>query len=243
MTVPGRDPPPWRLRHAEDHRERPATHWPASPASCRSTVTAASNSPATDQRPGALGVLLVALRRYFYDCHQTTASPIAFGPCGNRPALRRRGAIRGRTAEARLAARREHSRPIVDALKTWLLAQLERISGKSSLAEAIRYALRHWNGLGLFLDDGRVELDTNVVERSIRPIALGRKNSLFAGSDGGARHWAIAASLINTAKLHAVEPFAYLKDVLERIVTGRTKAHQLDELLPWQWKATSTVNP
>ena len=122
------------------------------------------------------------------------------------------------------------------------MAQLERISGKSSLAEAIRYALRHWDGLGLFLDDGRVELDTNVVERSIRPIALGKKNSLFAGSDGGARYWAIAASLINTAKLNAVEPFAYLKDVLERVVTGRTKAHQLDDLLPWSWKATPTVN-
>ena len=61
-------------------------------------------------------------------------------------------------------------------------------------------------------------------------------------SDGGARHWAIAASLINTAKLNAVEPFAYLKDVLERVVTGRTKAHQLDDLLPWSWKATPTVN-
>jgi transposase len=183
-------------------------------------------------------------RRYFYDCHQATASPIAF------EALQQIGRlyvveaqIRGRPAEARLAARREHSRPIVDALKTWLSAQLERISGKSSLAEAIRYALRHWDGLGLFLDDGRVELDTNTVERSIRPIVLGKKNSLFAGSDGGARHWAIAASLINTAKLHAVEPFAYLKDVLERVVTGRTKTHQLDNLLPWQWKATSIVNP
>ena len=76
-----------------------------------------------------------------------------------------------------------------------------------------------------------------------RVMVLGKKNSLFAGSDGGARHWAIAASLINTAKLHAVEPLAYLNDVLERVVTGRTKAHQLDELLPWQWKATSTVNP
>jgi transposase len=183
-------------------------------------------------------------RRHFYDCHQATTSPIAFEALqqiGRLYAVEAQ--IRGRTAEERLAARREHSRPIVDALRTWLPAQLERISGKSSLAEAIRYALRHMDGLGLFLEDGRVELDTNTIERSIRPIALGRKNSLFAGSDGGARHWAIAASLINTAKLHAVEPFAYLKDVLERIVSGRTKSHQLDDLLPWQWKATSTVNP
>jgi len=89
----------------------------------------------------------------------------------------------------------------------------------------------------LFLEDGRLELDTNTVERAIRPIALGRKNSLFAGSDGGARHWAIVASLVATAKLNGVEPFAYLKDVLERMVTGRTKVHELERLLPWARKA------
>ena len=89
----------------------------------------------------------------------------------------------------------------------------------------------------LFLEDGRVELDTNTVERAIRPIALGRKNALFAGSDGGARHWAIVASLVATAKLNGVEPFAYLKDVLERMVSGRTKAHELEGLLPWAWQA------
>ena len=112
-------------------------------------------------------------RRHFYDCHQATKSPIAFEALqqiGRLCAVEAQ--IRGRPPEERLVARREHSRPIVDALKTWLSAQLERISGKSSLAEAIRYALRHWDGLGLFLDDGRVELDTNVVERTIRPIAL-----------------------------------------------------------------------
>jgi transposase len=91
--------------------------------------------------------------------------------------------------------------------------------------------------LVLFLEDGRVELDTNVVERAIRPIALGRKNSLFAGSDGGARHWAIVASLIATAKLNGVEPQAWLTDVLEHVVSGRTKAHELAWLLPWAWKA------
>ena len=89
----------------------------------------------------------------------------------------------------------------------------------------------------LFLEDGRLELDTNTVERAIRPIALGRKNSLFAGSDGGARHWAIVASLVATAKLNGVEPQAWLTDVLERMVSGRTKAHELEWLLPWVWKA------
>ena len=79
--------------------------------------------------------------------------------------------------------------------------------------------------------------DTNTIERAIRPIALGRKNSLFAGSDGGARHWAIVASLVATAKLNGVEPLAWLTDMLERMVSGRTKAHELAGLLPWTWKA------
>jgi transposase len=124
----------------------------------------------------------------------------------------------------------------VNALHTWLTAQLGRVSGKSGLAEAIRYALRHWQGLVLFLEDGRLELDTNTIERAIRPISLGRKNALFAGSDGGARHWAIVASLVATAKLNGVEPLAWLTDVLERMVSGRTKAHELERLLPWNWK-------
>jgi transposase len=89
----------------------------------------------------------------------------------------------------------------------------------------------------LFLSDGRVEVDTNTVERSMRPIAMGRRNSLFSGSEGGAESSAILASLVNTAKLHELDPQAYLADVLERIVSGRTKNHQLHELLAWNRKA------
>jgi hypothetical protein len=177
-------------------------------------------------------------RRRFYEIHQATGSPLA------EEALRRIGElyaieaeIRGRPAEERRATRQERSKPIVDALHAWLTAQLGRVSGKSALAEAIRYALRHWQGLVLFLEDGRIELDTNTVERAIRPIALGRKNSLFAGSDGGACHWAIVASLVGTAKLNGVEPLAWLTDVLERMISGQTKANELERLLPWTWKA------
>src|SRR3954454_17915348 len=177
-------------------------------------------------------------RRRFYDIYRATASPLA------EEALRRIGElykveaeVRGRSAEERRTVRQERSRPIVDALHTWLTAQLERVSGKSGLAEAIRYALRHWQGLVLFLDDGRLELDTNTVERAIRPVALGRKNHLFAWSDGGACHWAIVASLVATAKLNGAEPLAWLTDVLERTVSGRTKATELSRLLPWAWKA------
>src|SRR3954469_3420015 len=177
-------------------------------------------------------------RRRFYEIHQATGSPLA------EEALRRIGElyeveaeVRGRPAEERRAIRQERSRPVVDALHAWLTVQLARVSGKSGLAEAIRYALRHWTGLVLFLEDGRLELDTNTIEREIRPIALGRKNALFAGSDGGARHWAIVARLVATAKLNGGEPLAWLPDVLERMVSGRTKAHELERLLPWTWKA------
>ena len=110
--------------------------------------------------------------------------------------------IRGRSADERRAARQERSRPIVDALEPWLRAKLALISQKTKLAEAIRYALSRWDGLTRFLDDGRIEIDSNVVERTIRPIALNRKNALFAGSDGGAEHWAVIASLIETCKLN-----------------------------------------
>ena len=111
---------------------------------------------------------------------------------------------------------------------TWLQDHVGRVSGVSDLAKAMRYAIRHWPGLVAFLDDGRVEMDTNVVERAIRPHTLTRKNALFAGSDGGARHWAIAMTLIQTAKLNGVDPMAWLTDVLERVVSGRTKANALD---------------
>jgi transposase len=186
-------------------------------------------------------------RRRFYEIHQATGSPLA------EEVLRRIGElyaieaeIRGYPAEERRATRQERSKPLVDALHGWLTVQLERVSGRSNLAEAIRYALRHWQGLVLFLEDGRLELDTNSIERAIRPIALGRKNALFAGSDGGARHWAIVASLVATAKLNGVEPLAWLTDVLERMVAGRTKAHELARLLPWAWKTeplAAVTNP
>jgi hypothetical protein len=100
------------------------------------------------------------------------------------------------------------------------------------LAEAIRYALSQWAGLSRFLDDGRIKIDSNVVERAIRPIVLNRTNALFAGSDGGGEHWAVVASLVETSKLNGVAPQAYLADVIARIVAGHPQS-QIDDLLPW----------
>jgi transposase len=169
-------------------------------------------------------------RRKFYEFYQSTGSPLAAEVLARiRSLYEIEAEIRGQTAEHRRAVRQERSRPIVEVLHGWLEEYLPRVSGTSDLAEAMRYAIRHWSGLIVFLDDGRVELDTNAVERAIRPITLARKNALFAGSDGGARHWAIAI-------LNGVESMAYLTDVLQRIVSGRTKAHELATLLPWNWK-------
>jgi hypothetical protein len=145
--------------------------------------------------------------------------------------------IRGRPAEERRAARQTRSRPIVEMLEPWLREKLVLVSQKTKLAESVRYALSRWAGLCRFLDDGRIEIDSNVVERSIRPIALNRKNALFAGSDGGAEHWATIASLIETAKLNGVDPYAYLADVITRIVAGHPQS-QLDDLLPWAYAPT-----
>jgi transposase len=111
---------------------------------------------------------------------------------------------------------------------------------RSGLAEAIRYALARWPALCRFLEDGRIELDNNPVERAIRPVALGRKNHLFAGSDGGADRWAVVASLLETAKLNGVEPYTYLKDVLERMTNGHPM-RQIDDLLPWNWKLSTVA--
>ena len=146
------------------------------------------------------------------------------------------------TIRQRDHAHQQRSRPIVEALQTWLKATQARVSNASPLADAIGYTLRHWSGLVLFLDDGRLEIDTNVVERGMKGVAVARKNALFSGSDGAAEHWAIALTLIGTAKLNGVEPLAWLTDVLERLVSGSTKSHQLEQLLPWNWRPPDAVD-
>jgi len=175
------------------------------------------------------------VRRRFYDLAQSGLAPIATEALTRITELYRIEAdIRGRPADERRAVRQQKSRAIVDALQPWLRAKLALVSQKSKLAEAIRYALARWQGLSCFLDDGRVEIDSNVVERAIRPIALNRKNALFAGSDGGGEHWATIASLVETCKLNGVDPQAYLAEVIARIVAGHPQS-QIDDLLPWTY--------
>ena len=144
--------------------------------------------------------------------------------------------IRGKSAEERRAVRQQQSTPHCEALKRFLEKQLGRVSAKAPIAQAIRYALKHWEGLTRFLNDGRIDLDSNIVERSMRPQGLTRKNALFAGHDNGAENWAIVASLIETCKLSGIDPYRYLADVLGRLVNLWPNA-RLDELLPWKWAA------
>ena len=177
------------------------------------------------------------VRRRFYELAAAGPAPIASEALGRIAKLYAvETDIRGQAADERRRVRQERSRPIIEALHAWLKAQLERVSQKGKLAEAIRYALARWDGLSLFLDDGRVEIDSNTVERAIRPIALNRKNALFAGSDGGGEHWAVLASLIETCKLNGVDPQGYLANVITRIVQGHPNS-QLDDLLPWTYAA------
>jgi transposase len=175
------------------------------------------------------------LRRQFYDVTKTAPAPLADEALKRIAALYKIEAeIRGRSAEERRTVRQDRTLPLVTAFKAWLEAQLARISSKSTLADAIRYALNQWGGLTRFLEDGRIEMDTNTVERAIRPLVLNRKNALFAGHDRGAENWAVVASLIESCKLHGVNPETYLADVLVKLVQGWANA-RLGELTPWAW--------
>jgi len=206
---------------------------------------AAYKSIADDARAGdaiMLAFCWAHLRRKFFDIAKGGSAPIASEALERIAALYAiEKTIRGRSADARHAVRQEKSKPLVLALKTWLDEQLARVSAKSVIAEAIRYGLNHWDGLTRFLEDGRIELDTNIVERGMRPIALNRKNALFAGHDQGAENWACLASLIETCKLHGVDPQTYFTDVLTKLV-NLWPASRLDDLMPWAWAAERSTN-
>jgi transposase len=146
--------------------------------------------------------------------------------------------IRAQSPAQRLAARQARSRPLVEDFRIWLDQQRARVSAKSRLGEKLAYIANHWDGLQIFLTDGRVEIDNNAVENTIRPIALGRKNALFAGHDEGGKNWGLFASIIGTCKLNDVNPFNYLKSTLEALANGHPHS-RLDELMPWAFQASS----
>lgn len=179
------------------------------------------------------------VRRGFFDEAKSSGSPIA------TQALEKIGAlfdierlIAGAPAESRKSTRQRLAKPRLDELAVWLDAQLQKISGKSDLAAAIRYARSRWPALTCYVDHGQLEISNNAAENQIRPVAIGRKNWLFAGSDSGGERAALFYTLIRSAKLNDIEPEAYLRDVITRI--GAHPINRLDQLLPWNWSQPAT---
>jgi transposase len=179
------------------------------------------------------------VRRGFFDEWASHKSTIA------KEALDRIGAlfdierpIKGQTPGIRRAVRQRMAKPKIDDLAVWLDAQLQKIPGKSDLARAIRYARSRWTELTRYLDDGRLEISNNAAENQIRPLKLGAKNWLFAGSDTGGIRAAAFYTIIRTAVLNGVELEAYLTDVIARI--GSQPINRLTELLSWNWQPPAT---
>ncbi|NEV02829.1 IS66 family transposase [Bradyrhizobium uaiense] len=176
------------------------------------------------------------LRRRFYELHISGSSQIATQTIKIMAELWKvEEEVRGCDPAVRVAARQDRSVAIVAGLFQLWEIELPRVSGKSKLAEAIRYARSRRQVLERFLIDGRVEIDSNIVERAIRPQTITRKNALFAGSCGGGRTWATIATLLQTAKMNDVDPLAWLTQTLER-VANRWPISNIDQLMPWNYK-------
>lgn len=189
-----------------------------------------------------LAFCLAHARRKFVEAHKKTGSPVALDVISRIADIYRVEAeARGQGADERRALRQARSKPLMDGLKTLLDATLPQLSTKSALYKAMNYMLAHWSGLVRFLDDGRIEVDTNTVERSMRSVTQGRKSSLFAGSEAGARTWAVLASSLPDDPLNGLDPYTWLNDVLERIVSGDVKNHELDQLLAWNWRPAHRI--
>ena len=194
---------------------------------------------ATPKRPGGKPLQLAFCwahgRRKLIKAKPKKGSPIVDEALLRIAALYKvEDAIRGFDPDHRRAVRQEMSRPLVDEFFTWLNAQAARVSRKSDLGEAMAYMLKRQDGFRLFLDDGRVDIDSNLVENAIRSPAMNRRNALFAGHDEGGRNWARFASLIGTCKMNGVEPYAYLHDLFTKLANGHLDK-DIDALMPWTY--------
>lgn len=196
------------------------------------------------RRPGGPATLAhcwAHVRRKLFDVAKGGNAPIAEHMLGLIQRMyQHEKEVRGQSPAVRLARRQADSRPIIDQMHAYIETTLAKALRCSDTAKALRYARSRWATLTRFLEDGRIELDTNSIERCMRPIALQRKNALFAGHDLGAENWAAIASLIESAKLCGHDPQAYLKDILTRLLE-RSDADPIDDLLPGYWIDTKAA--
>ena len=192
-------------------------------------------APSRAGGPVTLAYCWSHLRRRFYEVYVGSNAPIATEALARLKHLYEIEAdIRGSSPEVRRAIRQQRAKPVIEALKPWFEECRAKVSKGSKLGKALAYGLNHWDGLCRYLDDGRIEIDSNTVERSIRGLALTRKNALFAGHDRGAEGWATCASLIETCKLNKVDPLAWMTDVLTKLV-NLWPATRIGELMPWAY--------
>ena len=237
----GKAPPAAFYRYS---RDRKAEHAEALLGSCRGFLHADGYSGwknlfASDPTTGTARLSEVAcwshVRRKIYDVYEATKAPLAKEALERMaPLFEIEARISGKAPEQRLAVRQAESVPLLTELKAFLEKALNQISGASTLAKAIRYAIWRWSALILYTTDGRLEMTNNAVERSIRPVAVGRKNFLFVGSDAGGNRAAAMFTILETCKLNGVNPEAYLRDVLARIADHAV--NRIAEFLPWRWK-------
>jgi len=235
----GSRPPAALYRYSPDRKgERPAAHLggyngiiQADAYSGYEALTRATSPPGI-----AHAACWAHARRKLYDVHEATRSPIA------EEGLRRiaelyaiERAITGMTAEQRLAARREHAVPKLADLRAWMEEQRRRLSSKTALSKALQYALTRWDALARYTTDGRIGIDNNPAERSLRGIAVTRKNFLFLGSDRGGERAAVIYTALETARLNGIDPEGWLADVLTRLAAGHGQ-QSIGELLPWNWR-------
>lgn len=177
-------------------------------------------------------------RRKFFDLHTANKSQIAqqaLVQIGQLYEIERQ--VQEASADERLSIRQQHSRPVIDKLYSWLTDHRAKVPEGSATAKAIDYSLRRWTALTRFVDNAQVPIDNNWIENQMRPIALGRKNWLFAGSLRAGERAAAVMSLIQSAKLNGHDPHAYLKDVMNKLPTWPYS--RIDELLPHRWQPSN----
>jgi transposase len=238
----GTGPPAAFYRYSPDRKgERPQGHLAGFAGWLHADAYAGYNAltlPRGNKPPRITHVACMAhARRRLFEVYEATKSPIAEEGLRQIQALYAvEAAINGQSPEQRRKERQAQSRPLLEALHAWMLAQRRRLSGKSTLGKALQYALTRWDALTRYLEDGKLSIDNNLAERQLRGIALTRKNYLFLGSDAGGQRAAIIYTIAETAKLNGLDPEAYIAAILDRLARAHP-ASRIDELLPWNFRA------